>query len=82
MSRLEFINLNGVAAWRDMVRPKQLSDHPHNANHIVHHNVIMPVLKLLGYPQASGLLEAKKLIDSGHPRCLNTDCDNQGRHIF
>lgn len=82
MSKLEFISLNGIAAWRDLVRPRQLSEHPFNANYIVHHNIIVPVLKLLGYPQASGLLEAKKLIDSGYPRNINTDCDDQGRHIF
>jgi hypothetical protein len=64
MTRDEFIGLHGEQAWERLVWPMQENGsgiQRNNANIIVHHDVIMPVLKLLGI-SAPGLLRASEFI--------------------
>ncbi len=64
MTKEEFVVLHGDEAWEKLVRPKQeggTAVQRQHANAIVHFDVIMPTLRLLGVP-ARGILEARALI--------------------
>ena len=64
MTKQEFVDLHGEMAWQELVESKQTIDREleivQNVNAIVHHDTILPVLRLLGF--SGGLVAAKKQI--------------------
>lgn len=65
MTQEEFIDKHGKETWKQLVEPKQLHERNEvlraNANAIVHCDVILPMLSLLGFKTGS-LLRAKHII--------------------
>jgi hypothetical protein len=74
MTRDEFVTFHGAEAWDRLVKSQQDLMHdfpcecPHchavaaNANAIAHHDVVMPVLSLLGL-KGVGLVEARAILE-------------------
>lgn len=62
MTKEEFVRLNGIDAWNELVKPRKSHEDELGVEQKVHDEIILPMAKLLGMPTEPGLSAVRSRI--------------------